>query len=246
MPTKHFLPWVRLEHVCLPAGAFTTSIFHESMNKFGNTKQKSAKPLKQAVELADTWHGKMNGRLGVHMAAHAPDTCSRDLLERVRDAASEMGLGVNCHLAQSEIEVERIQERDGMTPSELLDEIGLLNDRLIAAHCLFLNDEDIERVGKARINVAHIPKGNATGGTAAQTSKLRRAGAQITLATDNMHADIVEVMRWGVKYRSPSGSLRFGFWQPETVFEMATIGGARAMGLERKLALLRSERRLTW
>ena len=97
----------------------------------------------------------MNGRLGVHMAAHAPDTCSRDLLEKVRDAALEMGLGVNCHLAQSEIEVERIQERDSMTPSELLDEIGLLNNQLIAAHCLFLNDEDIERVGKALINVAY-------------------------------------------------------------------------------------------
>ena len=194
--------------------------------------------LKQAAELAETWNGKMNGRLGVHMAAHAPDTCSRDLLEKVRDAASEMGLGVNCHLAQSEIEVERTQERDGMTPSELLDEIGLLNDQLIAAHCLFLNDEDIERVGKALINVAHIPKGNATGGTAAQTSKLRRAGAQITLATDNMHADIVEVMRWGLNIGRLQEARVSEFWQPETVLEMATIGGARAMGLGNEIGSL--------
>ena len=175
---------------------------------------------------------------GASMAAHAPDSCSRDLLEKFRDAASEMGLGVNCHLAQSEIEVERIQERDGMTPSELLDEIGLLNDQLIAAHCLFLNDEDIERVGKARINVAHIPKGNATGGTAAQSSKLRRAGAQITLATDNMHADIVEVMRWGLNIGRLQEARVSEFWQPETVLEMATIGGARAMGLGNEIGSL--------
>ena len=113
-----------------------------------------------------------------------------------------MGLGVNCHLAQSEIEVERIQERDSMTPSELLDEISLLNDR-IAAHCLFLNDEDIKRVGKARIyRRTHTSKGNATGGTAAQTSKLRRR-RRTDHTCYRQHADIVEVML-GIKHWSSS------------------------------------------
>ena len=95
----------------------------------------------------------------------------------------------------------------GISPAELLDDIGLLNERLVAAHCLFLDEGDFERVGNARINVARIPKGNATGGTAAPTSRLRRAGARIALATDNMHADMVEVMRWGLNI----GRLRSGF-----------------------------------
>ena len=196
------------------------------------------KTLAEAQALAERWHGTMDGRLGVHLAAHAPDTCSRGLLERVRDAAERLGLGVNTHLAQSTIEVTRVRERDGMSPAELLDDIGLLNDRLIAAHCLFLDDDDISRVGTAGIHVAHIPKGNATGGTAAPTSRLRRAGARITLATDNMHADMVEVMRWGLNI----GRLQEGgvtdFWQPGDVFEMATIGGARAMGLADKIGSL--------
>ena len=194
--------------------------------------------LSDAVDLAETWHGKMNGRLGVHLAAHAPDTCSRELLENIRDAAEKLDLGVNCHLAQSEIEVERIQERDGMSPPELLDELGLLNDRLIAAHCLFLSDQDIARVGRAGINVAHIPKGNATGGTAAPTSRLRRAGARITLATDNMHADMVEVMRWGLNIGRLQEGKVSDFWQPEDVFEMATLGGAQAMGLADQIGSL--------
>ena len=65
--------------------------------------------LEDAVALAERWHGGMDGRLGVHLAAHAPDTCSRRLLERVRDTAARYGLGVNTHLAQSRVEVERIR-----------------------------------------------------------------------------------------------------------------------------------------
>jgi 5-methylthioadenosine/S-adenosylhomocysteine deaminase len=188
--------------------------------------------LAEAEVLAQCWHGAMDGRLGVQLAAHAPDTCSRALLERVCEARARLGLRVNTHLAQSKVEVERIRERDGMTPAELLDDLGLLDNRLIAAHCLFLSDDDIARVGRARINVAHIPKGNATGGTAAPTSRLRRAGVTITLATDNMHADMVEVMRWGLNIGRLQEGAVTDFWQPHHVFDMATMRGARAMGLE--------------
>ena len=188
--------------------------------------------LDEAVALAERWHGGMDGRLGVHLAAHAPDTCSRRLLEKVRNAAQRHSLGVNTHLAQSRIEVARIEERDGVTPTQLLDDVGLLNDQLIAAHCLFLARDDIPRIGAAGVNVAHIPKGNATGGTAAPTSALRRAGAPITLATDNMHADMVEVLRWALNIGRMQEGAVTDFWQPEDVFEMATLGGARAMGLD--------------
>ena len=142
-----------------------------------------------------------------------------------------LALVVARDLAQSRIEVERIREREGLSPAELLDDIGLLNDRLVAAHCLFLDEDDFERVGNARINVAHIPKGNATGGTAAPTSRLRRAGARIALATDNMHADMVEVMRWGLNIGRLQEGAVTDFWQPEDVFKMATAYGARALGL---------------
>lgn len=196
------------------------------------------KALGEAVALAEAWNGKLNGRLGVQIAPHAPDTCTRELLTEAKKAADALNLGVNTHLAQSTVEVKRIQERDGMSPAELLDELGLLNDRLIGAHCLFLSDSDIERVGRNRINVAHIPKGNATGGTAAPTSRLRRAGAQITLGTDNMHADMVEVMRWALNIGRLQEGCVSDFWQPETVFDMATMGGARAMGLADQIGSL--------
>lgn len=187
--------------------------------------------LGEALALADRWHGKYNGRAGVQLSAHAPDTCSDALLRDIADASRRRGLRVNTHLAQSRKEVAQVLHRSGRTPAQLLDEVGLLNDHLLAAHCLFIDDADIARCGRAGINVAHIPKGNATGGTRAPTSALRRAGAHITLGTDNMHADMVEVLRWALAIGRLQEDGVDDFWQPQDALRMATIDGARAMGL---------------
>lgn len=194
--------------------------------------------LGEAVTLHERWHNGAGERLGVHFAAHAPDTCSRALLNAVARERDRLGTRVNTHLSQSLMENRRIQEREGMTPAELLDDVGLLDARLTAAHCMHVSDSDIRRVGAARISLAHIPKGNATGGIIAPTQRLRAAGVNMTLATDNMHADMVEVMRWGLL----AGRIQAGgideHWQPEHVFEWATMGGARALGLDDEIGSL--------
>jgi 5-methylthioadenosine/S-adenosylhomocysteine deaminase len=167
-----------------------------------------------------------------------PDTCSRELLAQIEAARRHLGSRVNIHLAQSRLEVQRVRERDGLTPVELLDDVGLLDDRLLGTHCLFVTDEDILRLGQAGMTVNHIPKGNATGGTAAPTSRLRRAGAAFALGTDNMHADMVEVMRWAIAIGRLQEGAVTDFWQPHQVFCMATLDGARAMGLDHEIGSL--------
>jgi 5-methylthioadenosine/S-adenosylhomocysteine deaminase len=199
--------------------------------------------LGEALALAQRWHGAFDGRAGVQLAAHAPDTCSDALLRDVADASARLGLRVNTHLAQSRKEVVQVRARSGRSPAQLLDEVGLLNDRLIAAHCLFLDEDDLARCGRAGIHVAHIPKGNATGGTAAPTSALRRAGARIALGSDNMHADLIEVMRWALCVGRLQEQRVDGFWQPEDVLRMATIDGARAMGLDAEIGSLEAGKR---
>lgn len=194
--------------------------------------------LGAALLLADLWHGKHNGRIGVQLAAHAPDTCSDDFLVEIRKAAESRGLRVNTHLAQSRTEVEQIRRRCNKTPAELLDDVGLLNDRLTAAHCIFVTDSDIARCGRAGINMAHIPKGNATGGTIAPIGKLRAAGAHLALGTDNMHADMVEVMRWALAMGRVQEGKVSDAWQPADVLRAATMGGARAMGLADEIGSL--------
>ena len=187
--------------------------------------------LEAALALAERWHGKFDGRTGVQLAAHAPDTCSDNFLLEIATAARSHDLRVNTHLAQSKAEVAQIKRRSGCTPAQLLEQTGLLNDRLTAAHCIHMDASDIARCGRAAIHVAHVPKGNATGGTMAPTPALRRAGARVALGTDNMHADMVEVMRWALAVGRVQEGKVGSDWQPADVLRMATINGARAMGL---------------
>ena len=195
--------------------------------------------LAAALALVDRWDGAMNGRIGVPLAAHAPDTCSDRLLRRVADESARRDLRVSTHLAQSRIEVERIRERGRCTPAELLDQCGLLNARLIAAHGIWLTDEDIERVGRSGMTLAHVPIGNATGAAIAPTSKLRTAGTSIALGTDNSNHDMLEAMRWTVAVgRIQAGGVSID-WQPEHALHMATRAGAAALGLGHRIGSLR-------
>ena len=195
--------------------------------------------LEAALALAERWHGAMNGRIGVPLAAHAPDTCSDRLLRRVADESARRSLRVSTHLAQSRVEVERIRQRSNRTSAELLDDCGLLNERLIAAHGIWLTDADIERVGRSGMTLAHVPIGNATGATIAPTAKLRAAGTPVAIGTDNNNHDMLEAMRWALAVgRIQVGSVSPD-WQPEHALEMATRAGAAALGLEHKIGSLR-------
>ena len=188
-----------------------------------------------AAELIDKFHDPESLQTGVVLAPHAPDTCTSELLCRVREMRDAHDLRINTHVAQSRVEVDFIRERDGVSPPELLDEVGLLDDRLIGAHCIHLTESDILRLGRAGAHLAHIAKGNQAHGCSAPTHALRAAGMHLALSTDNMHADMVELMRWALA----TGRLQEGritdTWQPATVFEAATVGGARALGLENEL-----------
>ena len=192
--------------------------------------------LTAGLDLVHRWHGQ--GRVGVQLAAHAPDTCSEPFLRSIAELARRENLRVNTHLGQSAVEIERVKARTGRTSVELLDHVGLLNERLIGGHCIYLGDADIAIMAGSGAHAAHIPKANATSGRLAPTPKLKAAGVNIALATDTQHADMVELMRWAlVTARVQEGRVTDD-WQPRHVFHMATLGGARAMGLERDLGTI--------
>ena len=194
--------------------------------------------LGTAVDLAERWHGAHGGRCDVQLSAHAPDTCPEAFLQQTSKIARKMDLRVNTHQAKCLTEVTQVGRRSGLTPTRLPEEVGLLSDGLIAAHCIHMDAADITRCGRAGIHVAHVPKGNATSGTMVPTSALRRAGVHITLGSDNMHADLIEVMLWALAAGRLQKSPVDDFRQPSDVSGMATIDGARAMGLDHRIGSL--------
>jgi len=192
--------------------------------------------LEAGLALYERWKG--HARVRVNLAAHAVDTCSDAFLREIAVAAQARDLVVSTHLGQSEVEVQRVRERTGKTSTEVLEDVGLLNHRLMGGHCIYLSDSDIHRMAHAGAHVVHIPKCNATSGRLAPTPKIKRAGINIALATDTQHGDMVELMRWALMTaRIQEGGVNED-WQPHHVFHMATLGGAKALGLDAEIGSL--------
>ncbi|WP_232353284.1 amidohydrolase family protein [Cupriavidus oxalaticus] len=195
-----------------------------------------ARTLGAALDLAERWAG--HPRVQVQLAAHAVDTCSDSFLREIAGLAAARDMRVNMHLGQSQVEVERVRARTGRTSTEVLDDTGLLTPRLMGGHCIYLSEADMARMARAGAHAVHIPKCNATSGRLAPTPALKRAGINIALATDTQHADMIELMRWAlVTARVQEGGVADD-WQPHHVFEMATLGGARALGQAHRLGSL--------
>lgn len=156
--------------------------------------------LNRGITFAKNWHNKEDGRIKVMLAPHAPYTCPPSFLEKVINKAVELGLGIHTHLSETLIEVENIKNLYGLTPVRLMDRIGLFNVPVLAAHCVFVDDEEIEILGEKEVGVAHNPQSNlklASG--VAPIKKMSKKNVKVGLGTDgpasNNNLDLWEEMR---------------------------------------------------
>jgi 5-methylthioadenosine/S-adenosylhomocysteine deaminase len=185
--------------------------------------------LRENLDLIARWDGHDGGRIRCFLAPHAPDTCSRELLGEVAMLSGTTGPPPHIHFAQSPDEVAQVKQRDGRRPSELLDEVGLLHSRLVAGHCIYLEPDEIARVGAAGVRVAHVPVGNASSGMMAPIKALEDAGALITLATDTKSHDLFQSMRMAIAIARIRGA---GYEiNARTALRWAVTNGAAALGL---------------
>lgn len=187
--------------------------------------------LERAVELCKTWENAGSGRITTRIGPHAPDTCSTKYLNNLVKVAEALNVGLVLHVAQSRREVEHIRERSGMTVVEYLFHNGVLGPKLIAGHCIYIDDNEKELLKSTATHVSHQSGSNAKGGMMAPIKDLLDLGVNIGLGTDNMAGDMVEVLRLAVCIA------RMREDDPQAlraidVLEMATMGGAKALGLQ--------------
>ena len=198
--------------------------------------------LEDAVKFAERWHGKAEGRIVAQLGPHAPYTCGPELLMKAKQEAERLGIFLHIHLAESVKEVKDFNEKHGKTEFEFLEEIGFLGPKVLAAHCVQLTDKDMEIISKHGVKVAYNPTSNAKlGNGIARAWELHQLGVDVGLATDgpasNNTLDMVETLRWAAllqkaKYQDST------VMPLDTVLEMATIGGARVLGLEGEVGSL--------
>ncbi len=193
--------------------------------------------LAKGVDLVEKWHGKDNGRILCQLSPHAPDTCSTPLLKEIKSVAEKLDVRLHMHLSQSPTEVEQVLSREGKRPVEYLASVELLGARLTAAHCVHINQKEIELLGNSKTNIAHLPAINARRSFIAPICALREAGANIGLGTDNMAEDMVEVLRLALLVGRIKTD-KFDALLPDDVVEMATTSGAKALGLHKEIGSL--------
>jgi len=183
------------------------------------------------------------------LAPHAPYTVSREHLQEVRRLATELGVPILIHLSETSDELKTVGELSGgMRPAQYLSSIGFLADDVVAAHGVWLSPEEIELLSRARVGVVHCPESNmmlASG--VAPVIEMRAKGVEVGLGTDgpagsNNNLDMIEEMATAARLqkviRKDPKSI-----SARTVLEMATIDGARVLGLADRIGTLETGKR---
>ena len=186
--------------------------------------------LQRSADLISSWHGRHDGRVRCFVAAHAPELCSPALLRSAVEMADRHNLRYTIHLSQSALEVEGVMRTRGVRPTQYLFANDFLSDRLVVAHCRYLDDSEIALLGQHGVAVSSNPAIAARRGAAAPVFELQAAGCPIGMGSDNMAEDMVEVVRSALFHERVRRNDEM--WpQPEDVLDWATIGGARALGV---------------
>ncbi len=182
------------------------------------------------------------------VAPHALYTNSAATLHASRALADRYGVPLVIHIAETRRELDDALAKWGKTPVAELDSLGVLTGRTIAAHCVWVDDADL-RIFKARgTGVAHCPSSNmmlASG--VAPVPKMLAAGLNVGLGTDgpagsNNDFDLMEEMDLAAKLQKVTTGDPQALTAAQAL-EMATIGGARALGLEKEIGSLEPGKR---
>jgi len=173
------------------------------------------------------------------MAPHAPYTVNDDNLTRTRILADELVIPVHMHVHETEHEVQESENMLGIRPIERLQNLGLLNARLLAVHMTQLTDQEIDKIAESGVNVVHCPESNLKLNSGyCPVHQLIEAGVNVALGTDgaasNNDLDMFGEMQTAALIAKTVANDATAL-PAKTVLEMATINGAKALGLENKI-----------
>lgn len=188
-------------------------------------------------------HWKNHELITPVIAPHGTYTCSAETLEKIRDLSDSSDVSVHTHCAETRDEVYNVQKTFGKRPVEQLQSVGLLNNRMSLAHCGWITKNEIRVMKNSGVSVSHCPVSNmkiATGGYA-PVPELLDAGVSVSLGTDgaasNNTLDMFDTMKMTALVHKQHR------WDPkvlpaQTVFDLATRGGAKTLGMEQDLGSL--------
>ena len=196
--------------------------------------------LKYTENLIQTW--KDDPLVSVAVEPHALFTCSPALLTASYELAAQYDVPLIIHVAETQSEVDQVREKYGKHPVEHLQSLGILGPRLIADHCVHLREEEIRLLGENQVKVIHNPESNmklASG--IAPVPELLANGVTVGLGTDgcasNNNLDLFAEMDTAAKLHKIK-TMDTTVMDALTVLRMATIEGAKALGMKDRVGSL--------
>ena len=196
--------------------------------------------LRQAYEERD--RAADCDRLTFLLGPHAPYTCDDAFMRIVSEEAKKNNMGVHVHLSESESEIEQILEKYHCTPIEMAEKNGLFDVPAIAAHCVQITDSDMDILKEKNVSVVTNPASNMKLGNGfAPVPKMLEKGINVCIGTDGAASNnslnlfhemsLLALIHKGVAKTPQCISAK-------EVFRIATVNGAKALGLEKEIGTL--------
>jgi len=217
----------------LPGYGTEESIMHPGMIEDGETC------LREVEEHFKRWHGKANGRIQVWYGARSLGGCTRELYEQIAEGARRLHTGVTLHLSEVQEDLLYAQKHFGKLPVEFMDEVGLVDSNVVFAHGVWLTDKEWPILASKGASVAHCPSSNmklASG--IARVPEMMQAGVNVSLGCDggpsNNCYDLIREMKTA-SLAQKARLLDPLAMNSQTMMEMATIAGAKALGIDKEV-----------
>lgn len=193
----------------------------------------------RALACVDTAQAHPSSRLGGMLSPSQVETCSPELLIEAAAAAKSRNVPITLHAAQTMAEHEELLRRTGKTAVQYLESLGILDERLILGHCIFIDshswtrertEADMALLAKRGTTVAHCPVTFSRSGMILESiGRYRRAGVNVGIGTDSYPYNMLEEMRRALICSRIAGKSVFDI-KTSDILDMATLSGARALG----------------
>ncbi len=213
-------------------------IGHTIMSRLG--PMTGEKELEAGISFVKDWKGR-NPLVHPWLAPHASDTVAKEWLEKLRQVASDEGVGIHLHLAQSPREKAYIQEQYGVGCVEYLVNLGFLGPDVLAAHCIFIEEHELDLLAKSGVHPIYCAMTHSLGGHPARAWEMMQRGAGVLIGTDcvtsNNVMDITGELR--MAGAAQKQLMRNSEVMPSArLLEMATVDAAAAIGMGNELGAL--------
>lgn len=192
--------------------------------------------LAENTQLVKDWQGYDNGRIRITYGPHAPYTCPVEYLQKVIEAAQANNAEIQMHLCETKGEVENCIKEHCVTPIKLMDQLGMFEQGTIAAHCVYLTEDDMDIMAAKNVRVAHNPQSNlklASG--IAPVARMLEKGICVGLGTDgassNNNLDMLEECRAAAMLHKTT-TLNPLAVPAAQAWDMATVNGAQVLGFD--------------